>query len=213
MESILNEVETFPAFLKMNSTTDIYSKFSKIFRATISRGCFCLNVLQEITVYWCNWFYFPVRSIWHLKEWFSGKCLVRRGTRTPCTACLKRILFHCTIIHIASVDCVQAEDRLHETLSIYLYHKTPSFTNIYIIYYNKYIIYIYIKQNTDTEQETRIWVTEVHRLLNFWLIKRINIINVYCLNVTCPPRHHIRHNHVRLHILDIQKSKECSSYN
>ena len=143
MESILNEVETFPAFLKMNSTTDIYSKFSKIFRATISRGRFCLNVLQEITVYWCNWFYFPVRSIWHLKEWFSGKCLVRRGTRTPCTACLKRILFHCTIIHIASVDCVQAEDRLHETLSIYLYHKTPSFTNIYIIYYKKYIIYIY----------------------------------------------------------------------
>ena len=54
----LVKLKTFPAFFKMNSTSDFYSEFSKIFRATISRGCFCLSVSQEITVYWCEWFYF-----------------------------------------------------------------------------------------------------------------------------------------------------------
>ena len=49
--------------MKMNSATDIYSVFSKIFRETISRGRCYLNILQEITVYWCHWFYFPVRPI------------------------------------------------------------------------------------------------------------------------------------------------------
>ena len=85
----LVKLKTFPAFLKMKSTTDIYSEFSKFFRATISRWRFCLNILQEITVYWCDWFYFPVTSIWHWKECLSAKSLVRRGTRTPSTACLK----------------------------------------------------------------------------------------------------------------------------
>ena len=59
----LVKFKTFPAFLKMNSTTDIYYEFSTIFRATISMENFCLNTSQEITVYWCHWFYFPVRSI------------------------------------------------------------------------------------------------------------------------------------------------------
>ena len=60
-----NDKEIKPSYqvLSLNSTTDIYSKFSKIFGTTISRGCFCLNVSQEITVYWCDWFYFPVRPI------------------------------------------------------------------------------------------------------------------------------------------------------
>ena len=64
--------------------------FSKIFRTTTSRGCFCLNTLQLITVYCCDWFYFPVRPIWHSKECFSAKFLMKRGTRTPCTAYLKK---------------------------------------------------------------------------------------------------------------------------
>ena len=59
----LVKFKTFPAFLKMNSTIDIYYEFSTIFRATISMANFCLNTSQEITVYWCRWFYFPVRSI------------------------------------------------------------------------------------------------------------------------------------------------------
>ena len=33
----LVKLKTSPAFLKMNSTTEIYSELSKIFRATISR--------------------------------------------------------------------------------------------------------------------------------------------------------------------------------
>ena len=38
------------------------------------------------------------------KDWFSEKILVKRGTRTPCTACLKKkILFHCT--HSVSSLC------------------------------------------------------------------------------------------------------------
>ena len=90
LESILSKVEVFPAFLKMNLTSDIYSGFSKIFRATTSRGCFFLSVSQETTLYWCDWFYFPVRSIWHSKEWFSVKFLVRLGTRTICSVCLKK---------------------------------------------------------------------------------------------------------------------------
>ena len=90
VESILSKVEVFPAFLKMNSTSDIYCGFSKIFRATTSRGRFCLTISQETTVYWCDWFCFPVRLIWHSKELFSLKFLVRCGTRTHCTFCLKK---------------------------------------------------------------------------------------------------------------------------
>ena len=69
MSLSLVKLKNYPTLLKMNSTTDIYSEFSKIFRTTISRGgrggggCFCLNISQEITVYSCDWFYFPVRSI------------------------------------------------------------------------------------------------------------------------------------------------------
>ena len=36
----LVKLKTSPAFLKMNSTTDIYSEFSGISRATISRSAF-----------------------------------------------------------------------------------------------------------------------------------------------------------------------------
>ena len=60
--SLVN-LKTSPDFLKINSATDIYSVFSKIFRETISRGRCYLNILQEVTVYWCHWFYFPVRPI------------------------------------------------------------------------------------------------------------------------------------------------------
>ena len=84
MESILSKAEDFSSFSKMNSTSDIYSKFGNIFRSTISRGHFYLSILQEMTVYWCDWYYFPVRSI------FSAKDLVRQGTRIPCTTCLKK---------------------------------------------------------------------------------------------------------------------------
>ena len=86
----LVKLKSFPAFLMMNSTSGIYSEFSKICRATIYRGRFCLSISQEVTVYWCDWFYFPVRSIWHSKEWFSAKVLVWRGTRASCTTCLKK---------------------------------------------------------------------------------------------------------------------------
>ena len=109
----LVKLKSFPAFLKMNSTSGIYSEFSKICRATIYRGRFCLSISQEVTVYWCDWFYFPVRSIWHSKEWFSAKVLVRRGTRTSEKG-------YYSIVRIASVRYVQAEDcntRLNETLS------------------------------------------------------------------------------------------------
>ena len=30
----------------------------------ISRGRFCLRISQEITVYWCDWVYFPVRPLY-----------------------------------------------------------------------------------------------------------------------------------------------------
>ena len=59
----LVKLKTSPAFLKMNSTSDIYSESSKIFRTTISKGRFWLNISQEITFYWWDWFYFPVRPI------------------------------------------------------------------------------------------------------------------------------------------------------
>ena len=85
----LVKLKTSPDFLKLTSTTDIYSEFSKIFTATIFSGDVCLNFSQEITVYWCDWFYFCVRPIWPSKECFSAKVLVKRGTRTPCNACLK----------------------------------------------------------------------------------------------------------------------------
>ena len=134
----LVKLKTSPAFLKMNSTTNIYSKFSKISRATISRGRFCLNISQEITVYWCDWFYFPVRPIWHSKECFSAKFLVKRGTRTPCTACQKKRR-HYFIVHIASVRYVQAED-CNIIYNIYRYMHT--YIHIYI--YNIYIIHIHI---------------------------------------------------------------------
>ena len=86
----LAKLRSVPVFLKMNSTSDIHSELNKIFRATISRGSFCLGISQEIIVYWCDWFYFPMRSIGHSKEWFSVKFLVRCGTGTACTACLKK---------------------------------------------------------------------------------------------------------------------------
>ena len=121
----------------MNSTTDIYSEFSKIFRVTISRGCFCRNIPQQITVYCCDWIYFSVIPIWHSKECFSAKFLVKRGTRTPCTACLRKRYY--SFVRIASVRYVQDYNTpLHETLStwylvLFLYH-----SGIHIV------IYIYI---------------------------------------------------------------------
>ena len=60
MEFILSKVEVFSGFSDDELDNDIYSEFSKIFRATISRQHFCLSILQEITVYWSDWFYFPV---------------------------------------------------------------------------------------------------------------------------------------------------------
>ena len=86
----LVKLKTSPAFLKMNFTTDIYFEFSKIFRTATSRGRSCLNTSEEIPAYWCDWFYFPVKPIWHSKECFSAKFLVKRWTKTPCTACLKK---------------------------------------------------------------------------------------------------------------------------
>ena len=87
--SLLN-FKTFLVFLNMNSTTDIYFEFRKTFRATISTERFCLNISLEIIVYWCDWFYFPVRPTWHSKECFSTKFLVKHGTATLCIACLKK---------------------------------------------------------------------------------------------------------------------------
>ena len=99
----LVKLKTFPAFLKMNSNSDISSEFGKIFRATIPTERFCLSILQEITVYLCHWFHFPVRSIWHLKEWFSVKFLVRVGPEHPALSVWKKILFHC--MHSISLFC------------------------------------------------------------------------------------------------------------
>ena len=113
----LVKLKFFSAFLKMNSTSDIYSEFSKIFRATISRGRFCLSISQEITVYWCDWFYFPVRSIWHSKGVFGE--IFSEAWDQNTLPCLSEKGYH-SIVCIASVRYVQAEDcntRLHETLS------------------------------------------------------------------------------------------------
>ena len=105
----LVKLKSFPAFLKMNSTSDIYSEFSKIFRATISRRRFCLSISQEITVYWFDWFYFPLLFSEVFSEvWDQNtlQCLSEKG--------------YYSIVHIASVLYVQAEDcntRLHQTLS------------------------------------------------------------------------------------------------
>ena len=64
MENLsLAKLKFFPAFLRMKLTSDIYSGFSKIFRATVSRGRFCVIMSQEITVYWCDWFYFTVEEL------------------------------------------------------------------------------------------------------------------------------------------------------
>ena len=100
--------KTSPAFLEMNSTTDIYYEFSKIFRATISKGYLCWNISQEITVYWCDWFHFLVRSMWHPKECFSEKFLVKRATKTSCTACLKKRYY--SIVRRTSLRYVQDKD-------------------------------------------------------------------------------------------------------
>ena len=86
----LVKLKTSPAFLKMNYTSGIYWEFGKLFGTTISRGRFCLNVPQEITVYCFDWFCFSLRPIGHSKDYFSAKLLVKRGTRTPCTDCLKK---------------------------------------------------------------------------------------------------------------------------
>ena len=105
----LVKLKTFPAFLKMNSTSDIYSKFSKIVGATISRRQFCLSISQEITVYWCDWTLERVA----FSEIFSEArdqnnlhCLSEKG--------------YYSIVRIALVRYVHAGDyktRLHETLS------------------------------------------------------------------------------------------------
>ena len=139
MESILSKVEVFPAFLKMNLTSDIYSGFSKIFRATTSRGCFFLSVSQETTLYWCDWFYFPLRSIWHSKEWFSVKFLVRLGTRTICSVCLKKD-------HIPLYAERQfVMYRLKIVTHVYMKLRGPDNLVLFLYYPGIYIyIYIYI---------------------------------------------------------------------
>ena len=53
------------------------------------------------------------------KDWFSEKFLVKRGTRTPCTACLKKDTISLYtqrqfVMYIQAEDC---NTRLHETLS------------------------------------------------------------------------------------------------
>ena len=100
----LVKLKFFPAFLKMNSTSDIYSEFSKIFRAAISRGRFCLSILQEITVYWCDWFYFPVRLIWVV---FSE--VLNEAWDQNTLHCLSKKGYY-SIVCISSVCYVQAED-------------------------------------------------------------------------------------------------------
>ena len=125
----------------MNSTNNIYSEFSKIFRATVSRGRFCLSIPQETTVYRCDWFYFPVRSIWNSKEWFSVKFLVRSGTRTTCTACLKKDTIplyayrQFIMYRLKIITHVYMKLWVLDNLVLFLYH-----SGIYIYIY----IYIYI---------------------------------------------------------------------
>ena len=126
----LVKLKSFPAFLKMNTTSDIYSEFIKIFRVTISRGSFCLSISQEITVYWCDWFYFPVRSIWRSKEWFSAKFLVRRGTRTPCTACLKKDTI--PLYRLKIVTHVYMKLWVPDNLVLFLYHSGICIVYIYV---------------------------------------------------------------------------------
>ena len=114
----------------MSPTIELYSELIKIFRTTIFRGRFCLNTSQEITLYWCDWFYFPVSPIWHSKECFLAKFLVKRGTRTPCTTCLKKD----TIPLYTKCEFVMY--RLKNVTHIYM--KLYIYTHIYIY------IYIYI---------------------------------------------------------------------
>ena len=103
------KLKTFLAFLKMNSTSDIYSKFSKIVGATISRRHFCLSISQEITVYWCDWTLERVAFSEIFSEaWDQNNlhCQSEKG--------------YYSIVRIALVRYVQAGDyktRLHETLS------------------------------------------------------------------------------------------------
>ena len=118
----------------MNSTTDICSEFSKIFRATISKGCFNRNIPQQITVYCCDWFYFSAIPIWHSKECFSAKFLVKCGTRTPCTACLRKRYY--SFVRIASVRYVQDYiTPLHETVSTWYLVLFLDHSGIHIVIY------------------------------------------------------------------------------
>ena len=100
----LIKLKTFSAFLKMNSTTDIYSEFSKIFTATISRRHFCFNISQEITVYWCDWFYFPARQILTIERMFFNKIFSETCDQSP-LHCLSEKGYY-SIVHIASVCSV-----------------------------------------------------------------------------------------------------------
>ena len=118
----LVKLKSFPAFLKMNSTSDIYSEFSKIFGATISRRRFYLSISQEITVYWCDWVLLSCEINMTLeKEVFSEvfREVFSEAWDQNALHCLSEKGYY-SIVCIASVRYVQAEDcntRLHETLS------------------------------------------------------------------------------------------------
>ena len=118
----LVKLKPFPAFLKMNSTSDIYSEFSKIFGATISRRRFYLSISQEITVYWCDWVLLSCEINMTLeKEVFSEvfREVFSEAWDQNALHCLSEKGYY-SIVCIASVRYVQAEDcntRLHETLS------------------------------------------------------------------------------------------------
>ena len=108
----------FVAFLKINSTTDIYSESYKTFWATFSRIHFCFNISQGITVFTNRFFLLFCETIL-----ITRKSVFRRnfqwsvGPKHLALTVWKR---YCTIVRIASACYVQAEDCnacLHETLS------------------------------------------------------------------------------------------------
>ena len=134
----LVKFKTSPAFMKMNSIANIYSEFSKIFRATNSRGCFCLNVSQEITVYWCHWFYFPARIIWHSNKWFFVEifseawnqntlhCLYEKKDTIPLYAQCQFIMYRLKI-----VTHVYMQLWVPDNLVLFIYHSGINCSIVY----------------------------------------------------------------------------------
>ena len=162
----LVKLKTSPVFLKMNSTTDIYSKFSKIFRATISRWRFCLNILLEITVYWCNSFYFPIRPNLALERVFFGEIFSEAWDQNT-LHCLseKYIIPLCAQRHF--VLC-----RLKTVTHIYMKLLVPDNLVLFLCYSGVYrVIYAHTHTHTftQTNTHTHMYIYNKEDVINFFI--------------------------------------------